>query len=478
VVRGGGLRATGYVLSNGLAAVASVFLLRYLGVEDFGRYVTVTALVGIVNGITEAGLSVVGAREMARQPPGPSRRHIVQNVLALRLGLSVLGVAGAVLFAAAAGYDRTQVVGTALAGVGLILINFQGSMLLPLIVELRNATLTLNDVIKQLLTIGGIVLLVLVSASLVSFFALQIVVGTVILALTPLVAGRATMVLPRVDRAAALELVRKALPVAIGFVLGILYFRVLMVEMSLLANAHEVGLFATSFRIVEVLVGIPLMASTVVLPVTVAAAQDGAQRLRYVLRRVTEVAFAVGLGIVVVITIVDEPIIVLLGGEQYRDAAPILSIQSISLVSIFLIQGWVTGLLALERQRALIWTSAAGLLAAVVLGLLLIPAFEGIGGAVAVVVADWLLALLTYVALRRSGPSRFFRPGFVLRVLAIAVAARAVGSVPGVPEIVLGAAAAGIFATGLWAMGLVPPEVVDAARLSRLRRGRDPRPLS
>ena len=64
-VRGGALRvpatALGVVLTVGSAAV----LFRHLGVDDSGRYVLVLALVTLFGGVTDAGLSTIGVREIA-----------------------------------------------------------------------------------------------------------------------------------------------------------------------------------------------------------------------------------------------------------------------------------------------------------------------------------------------------------------------------------------------------------------------------
>ncbi len=48
VVRGGALRAVGYGAAIIVGTATAALLLRHLGVDDFGRYVTVTALLGIV----------------------------------------------------------------------------------------------------------------------------------------------------------------------------------------------------------------------------------------------------------------------------------------------------------------------------------------------------------------------------------------------------------------------------------------------
>src|SRR3954453_12245621 len=116
VVRGSTVRGAGYAAGLVLLAGGSVLLLRYLGVVDFGRYVTVMALIGIVSGVTDAGLTAIGARELSVARPGAERRELLANLLTLRLLLTPLGVLLATGFALVAGYDHTQVLGTIFAG--------------------------------------------------------------------------------------------------------------------------------------------------------------------------------------------------------------------------------------------------------------------------------------------------------------------------------------------------------------------------
>ena len=65
VVRGGAQRAIGFVAANLLTLAGAVILTRYLGVDDFGRFGTVMALLAIVQGIADAGLTMTGSRELA-----------------------------------------------------------------------------------------------------------------------------------------------------------------------------------------------------------------------------------------------------------------------------------------------------------------------------------------------------------------------------------------------------------------------------
>jgi O-antigen/teichoic acid export membrane protein len=133
-------------------------------------------------------------------------------------------------------------------------------------------------------------------------------------------------------------------------------------------------------------------------------------------------------------------------------------------VGIFLSQAFTIGLLATRHQREIAITTALGLVSIFALGLALIPPLDSTGGAIAAVVADLLLAVFTFVALRHAGPGKTLRFGFVPRVAVAALAAGAIAFVPGVPELALAAVAAIVYAVVAYAVGAVPREVLDAFR--------------
>ena len=149
VIRGGMVRIAGYGLSVLFAALTSVFLLRSLGVEDFGVYGVVAALLGIVSSLTEAGLTQVGSRDLPLRRP-EDRGRVLGTLLGIRIGLTMLGVLAAALFAWAVGYEEVAVAGTLLAGIGVVLVNTQVTATLPLRVELRLGTVTAFDVLRPL----------------------------------------------------------------------------------------------------------------------------------------------------------------------------------------------------------------------------------------------------------------------------------------------------------------------------------------
>jgi O-antigen/teichoic acid export membrane protein len=466
VVRGTIWRVAAYAVGVLLTAAASILLLRYLGVDDFGRYATVMAIVAIVGGVSDAGLTIVGTRELARRPPGSGRLELLGHLVGIRMVLTPIGVALGVGFAALAGYESELVAGTALAGAGLVVVSIQATLMGLLPVELRNLRLAVADTVRNLITTVVIAVLVVAGASLVAFFAGQIVVGIVLLAVTPLILRREWLTGPRFAPKVWKTVLGQALAVAIAYTLGLVYFRVLLIMLSLVSVEREVGLFGTSLRIYELLVGIPVLVLGVALPVLTAAATRP-ERFRYQLRRVTEGALLIATLTAVGTGLAAEPIVTLLGGEEYRDASTVLQIHIAGFVSMFLASVCATTLVAIDRQRTLVVLNALALAFLLLLGALLVPAHDAIGAAIAAAIGETFLALISLVALARRG-HRVAPPARWLAGLTVA-AALGVGTGVLMPLPELAAAVMGTLAFVLTVLGLrlAPPELGDSIALRR-----------
>lgn len=464
VIRGGALRGAGYLVGILLGAATSVFLLRGLTVEDFGRYATVAALLGIVSTVTDAGLTAVGARELALRERGPRRTELLGLLLGLRIVLTAAGVVVAVLFALLVGYDRTMVWGTVLAGAGVLLVNTQATSMMPLSVELRVGALTVFEVLKQALTLIGVAALALAGASLLPYFAVQTAVGVAVLALTPRVVGGVRMLRPRLARRDATRLLAEALPLAVAIAMNVVYLRLLVILVSLTESEEETGLYATSFRIFEMLIGIPALVLSVALPLLAVAGERDVERLRYGLQRMMEVAAVLSLGLALTTVVLAGPVIHLLAGSEYDGAAPILRIQAWALVPLFLGQVVVLALISLRRQQSLALANLLALVLVVLLGLSLIPLFGGRGAATAGVIAEAALFAALLLLLSRAEPSVVPRFGFVWRPLVALAAGAGVGFVPGLGGWLGGGLAVCVFAVAAFVVRAVPYEVLEALR--------------
>lgn len=467
VIRGGVLRGAGYGAGIVLGAATSVLLLRHLGVESFGRYGIVVALVGIVSAVTDAGLTAIGSRELAVLPRA-ERPPLLANLLGLRIVLTAAGVLAATAFAAVAGYPGVVIAGTALAGLGVLLLNTQSTAMMPLAVELRLGSITLIETLRHALTLVGVAVLVLAGATLLPFFTVQVAVGAVVLLLTPALLGSSGSLRPRLDRSRVRALLRESLPIAAAIAMNVIYLRLLVVLVSVQTDDRETGLFATAFRIFEILLGIPTLVLAVALPLLAVAGAEDRQRLRYALQRLTETAVAVSLLLVLVTIVLAERAIVLLGGEDYRDAAPILRLLAFALLGIFVSQVLTLGLVSLRRQRDVALANGVALVLLIALGIVLVESSEGTGAAAAAVATESVLALLLLGLLARSNPEAVPRVGLVPRIVAAAAAGAVVALLPLSAWLAAPLAVAAFLAAG-FALRAFPPEVAAALRGRKAR---------
>lgn len=464
-IRGGLMRVLGF--GGGIIAllISTPILTRHLGVADFGIYVTVTSLMTVVAMLSDAGLTVVGVREYSSRD-GESRERLLRNLVALRVIVALAGAGVAIAFALASGFPSAAIGGTALAGLGLVLVVIQQAYAVPLTAQLRLGAVTALDLARNVLTAAGVVVGVLLGASLWVFLALPLPVGIVGIVLTAAVIGLRSVPLPGIDREELRYLVRETLPVAIASTIGAFYYRAALIVMSLVATEQQTGYFSASFRILEGVLAVPGLICAAAFPIMARAARDDQDRLAYGLQRLFDVGLILAVLSGIVIVLGARPAIEVLAGDEFAPAVGALRIQAIAIAGGFLVSVWATGLWAVRAQRALAWANLVAVTTAAALVAALVPAYGAEGAAMAMAIAEVGLAGTYAYLLMRRRPE--LRPSLAIvpRVLVAGAVAAGVLLVPA-PDVVLAVLAAVVYLGTLAAVRGIPPELLAAVRPQR-----------
>lgn len=456
-VRGGAYRVGGYLIGTLLSVVSAALLFRHLGKIDAGRYVTATALVAIIGAVSDLGLTSVGVREVATRPP-EERWQVARDLLGLRIALTLVG--GMVVTALAGfGYSAVMATGVALAAVGLLLQTTQDNLFLSLMLELRLGLISAIELGRQVLTTVFMVLLVLVGARLVPFLAISIPVG--LLALIPtvrIVRGHRSLS-PTFNWGRWWKLLSVVLPYAASAAASALYLRVSVVLVSALSSQTQLGYFSLPYRMIEVLTLIPGLLIASAFPIFARAARDDHERLGYALGRVFEVALLVGAWMAVSIAVGARLFVDVIGGAEFKPAAPVLAIQGVALGVMFVSMVWASGLLSLGLYRQILILNIGGLALNAALVALLVTIDGSRGAALGTVIAELAGALAQATAVMWGRPQ--LRPS--LRVLPRATLAVAFGLTPlvmdGVPIIARLAISTVLFASTLVVTRALPAEL-------------------
>lgn len=462
-VRGGIVRIVGYVVGIALSVVAAALLFRHLGVDDGGRYITVFSLIGIVGGVSDLGLSALAMRELSvRDTEG--RRDLLRDLMGLRIATTLVGGGGGVLFVVISGYGRTSELGALIATGGLLIQSVQAMLTTPMLARLQLGLVTAIDLLRQLVMTGGTILLVVLDAPLLAFFAvpgagaLAALVATVPFVRADVPAGASF------DRRRLGALLKPTLTLALATAIGSIYFRVAVIVTSLVGTADETGYFGVSFRVVEVLAAIPALAIGSAFPIFTRAASEDYDRLAYGVSKTYEVSLALG-GLLAIgigsgaVTAID-----IVAGSDFAPSVGVLRIQGVALGLACVAGLWAYVMVSMHRNRELVAFAGGMLLISAGLTAALVPSAGAQGGAIATLIAEFAAVIGGAVVLGRVDAR--LRPRLLpaLRVLGALAAGAAVMAIPGQPELVRAIGATGVYLVALGLLGGYPEELLQELR--------------
>lgn len=461
-VRGGILRIGGYGVGVLVTVIGAALLFRHLGVADAGKFVTVMSLVTLVAGLTDAGLVALGVRELAVRD-GDDRRQFLRDLLGLRLVLTTAGLLPAVAFALLAGYEQAMVLGVLLGGAALLLQAAQSTIATVLTASLRLGWVTAIELLRQVLVTLLTAGLVVAGAELLAFLAIPLPVSLIVLTVTVVVVREQAALRAALAPARWARLLRDAALYAMATAVFALYFKVAILLLGLVADERQTGLFAASFRIVDVLVVIPQLAVGAAFPIMARAARDDPARLAYGVQRTFEASLLLGAGIAVLLGVGAPFAIEVVAGGDFEEAATVLRIQSVAVGAAFVAAVWGYTLVSLRRDRAFLLMAVVPTLALAVSTLLLGAEMGAEGAALATVIGELTLVALGAIAVRMTTGVRLHLgrvPGIVLATaLALGWA-----FVPGLPSVAAAALAGLTFAAVALVTRSVPGELFAALR--------------
>ena len=402
-IRGGALFTGTYVIGLLLSIASVPFMIRHLGVVDYGYYVAVSAIVFIIGGFTEAGLTNLGIREYSQLRPG-EREPFLRNLIGLRLVLTTFGVVLATVLTAVTGSpgDRRRRRGDhrARAADPAHAADLHGAAQRPAAdgLDLDPRRDPAGDAVGAVHPARG-----------PQRGADRVLLGQrgrwawCVVAVTLLVLRGTAPLLPSFHAGSWKRILVETLPIALAAAVGLIYFRIAVVLMSYVSTDTETGIFSAAFRIVEVVGVLPWMLVSAGFPILARAARDDEARLGYALQKMFEVANVLGAFIAMGLAVAAPFAIEVVAGKGFHASISVLRLQSCGLLTSFLMVTWTYALVSLRLYRPLLLANALAAVVAIVATLLLAPPLGAEGAAIATVAAEAALAGGALWGLRRRG---------------------------------------------------------------------------
>lgn len=430
---------SGEVIARLLAFGWMLYVARNLGVAGYGIIAFVSGVTLYLAKLADFGIEAIGTGEIAQH-----RHHVDRfgsSILSMRLTITLCLTAVAVFLAQLSLEDPERTV-TSVYFLTLIPIAASTKWI--------HVGLEAARPVGLWRIIGETVTLILVVAFVQNTSHLWRIPAAVLagealvaIALWWLLFRQGHAVSLRWDPATAVPVFRRAGPVVAQVILGLLLYNVNLLFLRFMQSSEAVGFYGAANTLISFLANLCTAYGMTLLP-TLARLGRRSIEERNLYHTALAQIFAVALPVTVGGTFLAHRIISLGFGQDYAPSSPILQVLVwVILPYAFHIVSW-SALIAHGHQALVLRASIYSVVANVILSLVLIDSYGGVGAAIATVAAEFLASGLTvYYAVRKGLPvaphTRFWRP--IVAAAAMSVALWAVGDVHLLVQLTVGAMA-------------------------------------
>ncbi|MGD9046902.1 MAG: oligosaccharide flippase family protein [Anaerolineae bacterium] len=395
------------VLARLLSLALVALVARYESAEALGSYVLVLTLVGFAGAASDLGLNIFLTRETARQIDLQRQRELLGTVLPLKLGLSVVVLAGLLLLAAVAAFPKATVELLPVGGLLLLPEAVTGTVRAFVNGRQRMEVSGLIDVTMRFLAVAASFPALLAGFGVTSVLLCTLgatLVGVVLYSAV-LWRWRAT---PEWHWAPAAwgACLAESYPFALTSLAAMVYSRLDLVLLGLWQDELAVGWYGAAYKLWEAIGLLPASLLEAMFPEMsrLASTEEGRRRLRDLFRTASWAMLGGGLLLAVAGLLAAGALVPLVygGTGSYTPAVlPFrLLICAVPAMFLYLLSGHV--LYALGRQRRVTIAMLVVGLVNVVLNLIVIPRWSYLGAAAVALFSEWLLVTLVYPQARSA----------------------------------------------------------------------------
>jgi O-antigen/teichoic acid export membrane protein len=387
----------GQVLIKVFAFIFNVYMVRRLGDVHFGRYSTALAYVAIFAMLTDLGTSSLSVREMARKQENTA--WMVPDIVALRAMLSLLAIAGITLSAWLLGKTPDIVLGIFIASCGLLLYAFQGPLDSAMIAQERLDFTSVIGFLNQMvfMILGTILLLVgagyigLLLASLVGILAMW-------LASSYVVRWVLRLHFERPNPRRWWPLLKASFPFGFVGVVGQFAYRFDTVFMSFVLTDAAVGWYNVPYNLILMTLLLAQSLAMSLYPTLIKEYDSGHGSIRSTVQRALRYLLLLSLPISVGGMLLADRIILLLYGQEFAPAIPVMQVLVWALPPMFLSEMLGRTSATMHLEKRMVPVAIIRSLIGIGLNVVLIPNFGVIGAATAAVVT-WIVRIVLYAVI-------------------------------------------------------------------------------
>jgi O-antigen/teichoic acid export membrane protein len=373
--------------------VVTIFVVRYLGPKEFGLYSYALSFFWLFGSLSTLGLEAITTREIVKNPD--KKDEINGTVFFLRLAgsVSTIIIIAATLFLTGE-ETSTAILILILSGsflfqsFSVIEYYFRGIVKAKYNAYALSASVTLSSALK--------VIFILIKSPLI-YFVYAVVFEYAALAVGLILVYqhyKLSIFDWKYSKRIASSLLKDSWPLMLSGLVVMVYMRIDQIMIKNMINEEAVGYYSAAVRLCEAWYFIPVTLCNSIFPAIVNAKNVSTEFYNNRMQKLYDILTWLAIGIAVPVTFFSNQIIQLLFGNEFSQAAPVLTIYIWAGVAVFLGVASSQYLINENLTKLSFFRTLVGMILNVILNLVLIPIYGIIGSAVATLISYSVVAFV------------------------------------------------------------------------------------
>lgn len=398
------------ILNTIIALVGMGFIMRYLGPEKYGWYVTVLAFFSLFTSFGEWGLQQTTTREISQ--PDADEKSTLANMAGLRIVITiavlVIALITVPLLPLLAGiipiqnYPPEVKNAISFAFFAFVLFSFYHPLIGVFQKRLVMNKVVFFEFLSKVVQVGFIIVAILLDLGFY-FIASSLIVNMFCNFIFIFSFSRKFVKFkPRFNSKRMKQLFSQATPVGISGIVTFIYFKGDTILLSFLQPASEVGIYGAAYKILENLNFFPGLVVGLLMPLLTYNLTRDKRMFQLLINKGAKFFLILIIPLVIGTLFLADEVITLISGPGFEQSATVLRIIIFALSFIFFGNLFTSILIAARLQKKLLMALVVCAMFSVTANLIFIPKFSYMANSFISVATEFLVVLLCGILIYRN----------------------------------------------------------------------------
>jgi O-antigen/teichoic acid export membrane protein len=383
-----------------LSFVLGIFVARYLGATDYGKYSFGYAYLDLFGPVAGLGLNLLIVREASRKREDTP--VLVGTSMALKLisSVFVVGLAFLILHFIPSSQDARIIV--YIFGLGFILEHLYGSVSMTFAAFERFDIYATVQVIERIVSFAFILTLLFWGFRLIAISWVRPLTALIILLLNLWLASKIILKSRfHFNKNLSPFLLKESWPFMADALFVIVYLKIDIVMLQAMKSSTIVGWYAIASGLLFVFMPLQMAIVQSVFPIFSRTYVEDQRSFALYFERISRFLLSIGTAVAVIATFAASPLMSLLYGKEYIQSASMLRILIWTLPLMSLSSLARAALMSCNLQRIALWVGGSNVIVNIVLNLFFIPVFGGHGAAIATVLTELTGLIIFFIFIKK-----------------------------------------------------------------------------